>query len=690
VWLDRLNNPLASGLWARRSAALNVAVGRLRLPAELRDHCLELFQAFLKRERVVEELTQIIDPRPDSFLNLDLLRSEFESAGFDPDSIGFADVIQGFISSFYDSAAAKEELQGAIEIALLRQIAASSGVQIALMERQTTASEASASQMSELVNLAEQLAAGQVQIQAFLGTVHEQLGDTAPGRAFDVYQQLAAGLGKRGIYISFDSGSRLSIGIAGDLDAALDLAPLRALLDELRGMISLSGRPPAHAELAAREQRYRELINRSFSNLRLEGLSTGVRPISLPLEKVYVQLRAVSEVPEGADVFSPEERSLLRLIEGEGREEEIREAQLQMDALRRERWTRERVERFPIAEALQDPRSRGLVILGDPGSGKSTLLQFLALVFGRGPESVRKHLDLVESDVDRLPIFAPLAAYDEMLNEEPELTVQEFLGRYYDRRRAAPGLEPVFAAALEKGGALVLLDGLDEVVLENRRRFVAEQVSAFIREAMLGGNRILLTSRIYGYRAAPLSVELPHVTVLDFRREEIEVFARQWSQAMSAWDAGGLVTPQTELLAQADERSLLEQVRSNPGVAQLAVNPLLLTMLALLRRQVGGLPERRIQLYDLYVRALVQNWEENRSRGARLAAPKRADALEAETVLIPLSLWLQQNKPSGTATRGELLSQLLGIFLRDAGESGRRLLCQMMCAFWRSAAPTSS
>ena len=180
---------------------------------------------------------------------------------------------------------------------------------------------------------------------------------------------------------------------------------------------------------------------------------------------------------------------------------------------------------------------------------------------------------------------------------------------------------------------------------------------------------MLLTSRIYGYRAAPLSVNLPHITVLDFRREEIETFARQWCRAMAAWDAEGYELPQTELVAQAEERRLLEDIRSNPSVERLAVNPLLLTMLALLRRQVGGLPQRRIELYDLYIRALIQNWEENRSRGARLKMPKRVDTLEAENVLIPLSLWLQQNKPSGTATRTELMARLVRVYLRDAGEN---------------------
>lgn len=656
------DEPHTRALQQALSEGLTKAVGRLPLTSEYRDHYLELFQAFMKREAVIEELSQVIDPRPGASLNMDLLRSEFADAGFDPDTIAFQDVISAFVAAFYDAAAKNRELQGAIKIGLLRKIAENSRAQLALLERQAKAAESSAAHGSELVRLIKQLLRGQTKIGEVIEAVRRAMETPQPGQNVDIYQQLAAGLWTQGGYITLDAGGHPSINAAGpDIKPAIDFSPLVDVLEILRRAIDRPAEQLSAEELAAREVRYRELVKASYCNLRLEGLSTGLKPIVLPLEDVYVHLRAVSQLPEGADVFSPEERSVLRAMEEGGREADVREAQLRLDALRRERWAKERVERFPIADALRDPQKRGLVILGDPGSGKTTLLQFLALMFARGPEDVARHLQLTGPDRGRLPIFVPLAAYDEMLGEAPELTIREFLGRYYDRRRAAPGLDPIFQAALEAGGALVLLDGLDEVVEESRRKYVAEQVSAFIREAMLRGNRVLLTSRIYGYRAAPLSIDLPHVTVLDFRRE-VEIFARQWSRAMAAWDA------QTELVAQEEERRLLKELRSNPGVERLAANPLLLTMLALLYRQVGGLPQRRIQLYDLYVRALIQNWEENRSRGARLSAPKHTDTLEAETVLIPLSLWLQQNRASGTATREELMAQLVAIYLAEAGE----------------------
>jgi hypothetical protein len=111
----------------------------------------------------------------------------------------------------------------------------------------------------------------------------------------------------------------------------------------------------------------------------------------------------------------------------------------------------------------------------------------------------------------------------------------------------------------------------------------------------------------------------------------------------------------------------LEDVRSNASVERLAASPLLLTMLALLRRHVGKLPGRRIELYERYIRTLIDNWHTVRSPGARQQAPERFDPHTAIAYLIELAFWLQQHKPSGTARRQELEQVLETICLRFEG-----------------------
>ncbi len=619
--------------------------------------------SFAHSQEVYEELVQLIEPQDGLEPDLDRLYRAFIEAGFSDNKATravFDGMMKDFIAAYYREAQHQEALQDVIALRMLHS----------LVERTSALAPAAARTADAAEQSAEFLALITTDVAEMRRDFHDltQAISAASISTFDAYQLIASTLGQADILVDMDSEQ--GIYVRSD-EVSLER---RALLNQFQGLlrgflreIEQNSRDPEYLKLL--RQRYIALIIDQFAYLRLEGLTTDIKPIRLQLEDVYVHLRAVAHVPESADTFTPEEQRILRLLEessqlrDEQKEQELREAYLHLDAIKRERWARERLERFPISKVLSDPQQRALVILGDPGSGKTTLLQFLALVFARGPEHVYKHLHLQGKDAERLPIFVPLASYDEMLKEINDLSIADFLGHYYARRRAASGFDQIFQAALDAGEALVLLDGLDEVTDESRRKYVAEQVGTFISTVVRTGNRVVLTSRIYGYRAAPISGNIPHVTVLDFGRQEIALFARQWFRAIAAWEHDGQLSPQQALLAQHKERQLLEDITSNPGVERLAVNPLLLTMLALLQRQVGSLPQRRIKLYDLYVNALIQTWETNRSRGARQQIEQRIDLKEAEGALITLALWMQQHRPSGTATKQDLLEQLTAFYL---------------------------
>ncbi|MCA9331194.1 hypothetical protein KC957_04025, partial [Candidatus Saccharibacteria bacterium] len=210
-------------------------------------------------------------------------------------------------------------------------------------------------------------------------------------------------------------------------------------------------------------------------------------------------------------------------------------------------------------------------------------------------------------------------------------------------------------------------DGLDEVLDTGTRSYVSNQARAMISEWSNRGVRFVVTSRFVGYRDAPLPGSLSHLSVLDFRQQEIEIFVHKWAHAYERWIAGGVATPESTRKARDLEADLLTDVRSNPSVQRLAANPLMLTMLALVRRQVGRLPHRRILLYERYVNTLIESWVEARSQGEHTRSLDGLDLHGAEAILIPLSLWLQHEKPSGTASRSEIQRELTHIYLEEAG-----------------------
>ncbi|WNG47276.1 NACHT domain-containing protein [Archangium minus] len=394
----------------------------------------------------------------------------------------------------------------------------------------------------------------------------------------------------------------------------------------------------SQVELAEVEALYRKTVRDAFESLSFKGLTPTGQPVSLPLEEVYVGLKLLAEVPEVVDDLSAAERRLLQDAEQQGRLEEEQDREL--DGLRYRRWREEargeqtRLQRRSLDATQVELEEPVMVLLGDPGSGKTTLLHYLALRAIGSEQAERK---------GRLPLFVPLAAYDEYLRRTDDTaTLEQFLALHCTRWSHLSGLESLFHRALEEGRALVLLDGLDEVLELTTRRRVAQQVSDLLQKWEGRGNRFVLTSRFIGYREVRLPGRWPHYMVLDFGPEEIERFAHKWSEAFEVLAAGGERSPGVLQRARQEARALLADVHSKPGVEHLASNPLLLTMLAQLRRQEGQLPARRIELYARYVRMLLEHWAE------------RIQPEVAHQHLMDLALWLQRHRPSGTARQSDL------------------------------------
>ncbi|MBI1880406.1 MAG: hypothetical protein HYR94_19685 [Chloroflexi bacterium] len=139
----------------------------------------------------------------------------------------------------------------------------------------------------------------------------------------------------------------------------------------------------------------------------------------------------------------------------------------------------------------------------------------------------------------------------------------------------------------------MLLDGLDEVAdLESRRKVVNWVEWQMIAHAK---NRFVITSRPFGYLSNPVS----RVTVLQvrpFTSEQVQRFVYNWYQANEIMSTQK-DDPGVAMKAQEGAEDLLQRLRGAPVLLDLAVNPLLLTMIATVHRYHSSLPERRVELY---------------------------------------------------------------------------------------------
>jgi len=240
-------------------------------------------------------------------------------------------------------------------------------------------------------------------------------------------------------------------------------------------------------------------------------------------------------------------------------------------------------------------------------------------------------------------------------------------------------LQPMLDEALKRGGAVVLLDGLDEVKDLGLRHLVVERVVDFYAFHRRQGNKFVLTSRIVGYRGVrPTAEGLAECTLVDFDDEEIELFVERWTLAIEDAVRGPTLVAAQE--AERERRELLDAVRRNPGVRRLAANPLLLTILALMKRQGVTLPERRVELYQKYVETLLSTW--NRARGLGRPPARDLDAVETVRILAPLALWMHQVAAGvGLVKQGDLQRQLVEIYTgrgeTDPETAARRFLADV-------------
>lgn len=414
------------------------------------------------------------------------------------------------------------------------------------------------------------------------------------------------------------------VAVGGNVQIVLNLTEER--------LAALWGKP-ALSDDALREatRQYFEFLVDRHQYLDFRGMGVSGVALKLPLLGVYIPGRARVETPSG------DSWERVRIAGRPASEEEAAAMGRRLS------------EAKPLLELQAD--CSALVVLGDPGAGKTTFLKYLTLsvALGKGDE-----LGLGE----RLPILLPLSAYANQLAEK-DVPLLEFAAAHPTGCGLALPLSDLLDRALAQGKALLLLDGLDEVRDSRLRRVVVDRLQDFCSRYRRAGNRLVLTSRIVGYREVrPTGDGWQEATLVDFEEEEIEEFVTRWTsgleQAARGEGAAGVDA------AQREQEELLHAVRHSEGVRSLAANPLLLTILALMKRQGVTLPERRVQLYQKYVETLIQHW--NLARGLDGRAGRELDALETMRVLAPLALWMHETSPgAGLVPEWRVIDQLTAI-----------------------------
>jgi HEAT repeat protein len=405
----------------------------------------------------------------------------------------------------------------------------------------------------------------------------------------------------------------------------------------------------------SRRNYLRWLIERNYY-LDPRGSFQTQRQVQVKMEEVYISLMAQrEETPGKADRLLLEEELTnleTQLASSHATAEEIEDQREQVLAMfELNQGTNKLGEVLELAAVVT--RHNRIVILGDPGSGKTTLLRYLAL---KHAQALWQGQQEASKDLGRayFPIFICVAEYAENSTWKKQ-SLSNFLAEYH-RLHECPnhGLTDLLQSELHKGSCLILLDGLDEIVSADERRGVVQRIEDFVRHHGNKDNRFVITSRIVGYRSAPLGSPFSHYVVREMNETQIHTFLEHWCQAVEDAQTPDISFQERRNIAKREIDGIMRAVRTSPGVRRLAANPLLLRILALIHRTGAQLPQKRVELYKLATDTLAHTW--------RTTQGVPESALVTDEYLTPLlsklAYWLHIHKPTGIATEREVYTLL--------------------------------
>ena len=258
-----------------------------------------------------------------------------------------------------------------------------------------------------------------------------------------------------------------------------------------------------------------------------------------------------------------------------------------------------------IVQAMQGHEK--LVILGEPGAGKSTLMDWLTLVFCGEIEQAE-----LRAIGDLLPIYLPLRACAIDARPLHELMADPKLLPF---SVAAPA--NFFETQLNKGGCLVLLDGLDEVVDSAARDTVAEKINHLVRA--FPKNRYVVTCRTAGWKEGLFTFDFARLLIRDFSDLDAQRFVSGWYRAVRTQEVHGRVGLSDEgrkralekarRRASTEAQALIDALAANLSLSELARNPLILSLIALVHYRRRDLPQGRGKLYQECLEILLDVWD---------------------------------------------------------------------------------
>lgn len=375
-------------------------------------------------------------------------------------------------------------------------------------------------------------------------------------------------------------------------------------------------------EVTLIEDEYRRAIARRFDELKIFGLNFGKRTRKYQLSVAYISLTTETDfnVSEDNKVMSTN-------------------------------------------EALTS-YSR-LVILGEAGQGKTTLLQWLTVHCGR------RSFEGEQADFNnKVPVLIQLRS---ILNKSSLPDSLDFYAFMTEGIETNSMHGEWIESVLENKLAIIMIDGFDEVPKE-RRQEVLDWIDHLCKS--YDGNQFILTSRPSAYESTSLEhLDFNVIQLQTMDRKAQSDFVEHWHHAIALeYDK----TKPHALRQQA--LSLLEKLRQQKVLRNLAQNPLLCGVLCMLHHDRNGyLPKDRTDLYESTCRLFL----DSRDREKKIIETDNFNLLDLrnkESLLSDIAFWMTNN--GQTTISPDILKKKLQSKSKDMPELWKKISAEELELFF--------
>lgn len=262
-----------------------------------------------------------------------------------------------------------------------------------------------------------------------------------------------------------------------------------------------------------------------------------------------------------------------------------------------------------ILEAIAN--NNKLVLLGDPGSGKSTFITYLTLCLvlkwknNFEIESMNKFLEWPKPGKKLIPIIVTLRDFSTWISKREANSSTRQIWNFIVDQLEKDNLDNVADSllnCLDRGDAIMLFDGMDEIGNPEHRLLIKKAVLSFSKR--YPKIHILITCRTLSYIDPKWKLpEFSEITIAPFSKPKITSFIDTWYKEQVR------ISGINSTAALKNAKLLKIAVQRN-DISMLATNPLLLTVIALIHTHEGQLPDSRALLYEEAVDLLLWRWDQ--------------------------------------------------------------------------------